>query len=200
MQTITIYIDAHDTLGSVRDYANAKDANVPSLTRDVEVLLRLRLFKEEDVDTPYPMSQLQQVTSWQFVMDRDFNSHTTPPIVADNENITLESTAHALGISISHLSHFFSQKIRINFRRFINSLRIDKARQLMRDPNMTLNTICALCGYTNIRTFRRAFLQETGTLPSDELRAQRVKAGKKEKQKPAQKTAKAKAEAKAQQA
>ena len=94
------------------------------------------------------------------------------------ENITLESTAHALGISISHLSHFFSQKIHINFRRFINSLRIDKARQLMRDPNMTLTTICALCGYTNIRTFRRAFLQETGTLPSDELRSQRVKTGK----------------------
>ena len=82
------------------------------------------------------------------------------------EQITLESTARALGINVSHLSHFFSQKIHINFRRFINALRIDKARQLMRDPNMTLTTVSGMCGFNNMRTFRRAFWQETGTLPS----------------------------------
>ena len=83
------------------------------------------------------------------------------------EQITLESTARALGISVSHLSHFFSQKIHINFRRFINAIRIDKARQLMRDPTLTLTTVSGMCGFSNMRTFRRAFLQETGTLPSD---------------------------------
>ena len=97
MQTITIYIDAHDTLGNVRDYANARDANVPSLTRDVEVLLKLRLFKEEEVETPYPMEQLQQVAAWQFVMDTDYNKQTTPPIIADNANIELSTVTETIG-------------------------------------------------------------------------------------------------------
>ena len=83
------------------------------------------------------------------------------------EDINLENTARALGISVSHLSHFFSQKIHVNFRRFVNALRIDKARQLMRDPNITLTDVCGLCGYANMRTFRRAFQQESGVLPSD---------------------------------
>ena len=85
------------------------------------------------------------------------------------EEITLESASHALGISVSHLSHFFSEKLRTNFRRFINAIRVDKARLLMRDPNLTLTEICDACGYTNIRTFRRAFRQETGCLPSEHL-------------------------------
>ena len=89
------------------------------------------------------------------------------------EEITLESASHALGISVSHLSHFFSERLHTNFRRFINAIRIEKARLLMRDPNLTLTEICDACGYTNMRTFRRAFQVEMGCLPSDHLAALR---------------------------
>ena len=85
------------------------------------------------------------------------------------EEITLENASRALGISASHLSHFFSERLHTNFRRFINAIRIEKARLLMRDPNLTLTEICDACGYTNMRTFRRAFQQELGCLPSDHL-------------------------------
>ncbi len=85
------------------------------------------------------------------------------------EEITLESAARALGISTSHLSHFFSERLHTNFRRFINAIRIEKARLMMRDPNLSLTEISDACGYTNMRTFRRAFQQEIGCLPSDYL-------------------------------
>lgn len=85
------------------------------------------------------------------------------------DDITLETASHALGISPSHLSRFFSEQLRSNFRGFINSIRIEKARMLMRDPGMTLTEICDLCGYANMRTFRRAFLREVGCLPSEHL-------------------------------
>ncbi len=83
------------------------------------------------------------------------------------DEITLETAARALGISTFHLSHFFSERLHTNFRRFINAIRIEKARLMMRDPNLTLTEICGACGYTNMRTFRRAFQLETGRLPSD---------------------------------
>lgn len=85
------------------------------------------------------------------------------------EEITLESASRALGISVSHLSHFFSERMHTNFRRFINAIRISKARLLMRDPNLTLTEISDACGYTNMRTFRRAFQAELGCLPSEHL-------------------------------
>ena len=89
------------------------------------------------------------------------------------ENITLSSAAHGLGISESHLSHLFSQQFHINFRRFVNAIRIDKAEALMRDPHMTLTAICYNCGYENMRTFRRAFVRETGLLPTAFLQKMR---------------------------
>lgn len=85
------------------------------------------------------------------------------------EGITLKSVSHALGISVSSLSHFFSGHLHTNFRRFINAIRIEKARLLMRDPDRTLTEICGICGYANMRTFRRAFQAETGCLPSEHL-------------------------------
>lgn len=85
------------------------------------------------------------------------------------EDITQESVSHALGISASHLSHFFAEKLHVNFRRYINSSRIAKARLLMRDSNYNLTMISDACGYSNMRTFRRAFLKEVGCLPSEHL-------------------------------
>lgn len=90
------------------------------------------------------------------------------------ESITLDSAARGLGISHSYLSHLFSQRFHINFRRFVNALRIDRAKMLMRDPHMTLTSICYSCGYENMRTFRRAFVRETGMLPSEYQQRQRV--------------------------
>lgn len=90
------------------------------------------------------------------------------------EEITLSSVARALGISESHLSHLFSQQFHVNFRRFINAIRIDKAIALMHDPYMTLTQICFQCGYDNARTFRRAFMRETGVLPAQYIRSLRL--------------------------
>lgn len=85
------------------------------------------------------------------------------------EEISLDSVSRALGISVSHLSHFFSGRLHTNFRRFINAIRIEKARALMQDPDMTLTEICGLCGYSDMRTFRRAFQAEMGCNPSEYL-------------------------------
>ncbi|MBP3655082.1 MAG: AraC family transcriptional regulator [Clostridia bacterium] len=82
------------------------------------------------------------------------------------EPLSLETTAHALGISRIHLSHIFSQQLHINFRQYINSLRIDRACQLLHDPSCTISQITYLCGYGNPRTFHRAFMAQCQMTPS----------------------------------
>ena len=86
------------------------------------------------------------------------------------EPLSLETTARALGISRIHLSHIFSQQLRINFRQYINTLRIDKACSLLRDPSYTISQIVYLCGYGNPRTFHRAFLAQCN-MPPKQYRA-----------------------------
>lgn len=82
------------------------------------------------------------------------------------EPISLESTARALGISRIHLSHIFSQQLHINFRQYVNSLRIDLACNLLRDPENSISQVAWKCGYSNLRTFHRAFLAQVGTPPN----------------------------------
>lgn len=86
------------------------------------------------------------------------------------EPLSLESTAYALGISRIHLSHIFSQQLHINFRQYINTLRIDRACFLLRDPGYSISQIAYLCGYGNPRTFHRAFLSQCG-MPPNQYRA-----------------------------
>jgi AraC-like DNA-binding protein len=81
------------------------------------------------------------------------------------EPLSLETTARALGISRIHLSHIFSQQLKINFRQYINTLRIDRACALLRDPAYTISQIVYLCGYGNPRTFHRAFQAQCGVPP-----------------------------------
>ena len=82
------------------------------------------------------------------------------------EPLTLESTAHALGISRIHLSHIFSQQLHINFRQYINTLRIDRAQTLLRNPGYSISQIAYQCGYGNQRTFHRAFMSQCGMTPN----------------------------------
>ena len=89
------------------------------------------------------------------------------------EPITLSGVAHSLGISESYLSHLFARQFQMNFRRFINALRIDKATMLIRNPNLTLTQISDQCGFESLRTFRRAFIRETGVPPTAYTRSVR---------------------------
>ena len=96
------------------------------------------------------------------------------------EPLSLESTAHAMGISRTHLSHIFSQQLRINFRQYINTLRIDKACMLLRDPAYSVSQVSDLCGFSNPRTFHRAFLAQCH-MPPNQYRAKMMDVSEKEK-------------------
>lgn len=80
------------------------------------------------------------------------------------QDLTLESIAAELHISKYHISHLFSQKIRIGFSDFINMLRVQEAcRQLKRGAGVTQASVQA--GFNSIRSFNRVFLRQTGMTP-----------------------------------
>lgn len=89
MQNITFYVAANETLGVVKDYANARTATPPTLVRGVEVCLKMRLFSGRDGMEAYPLSAFANIVSWQWAMDNDFNEATAYKLVGDNADITL---------------------------------------------------------------------------------------------------------------
>lgn len=93
------------------------------------------------------------------LMDNNLSSRVLQYISEHyTDPISLESVSKAMGISRTHLSHLFSQQLKINFCHYIHILRIDLACKLLQDPSNNISQIIYLCGYGNSRTFHRAFL------------------------------------------
>lgn len=89
MQETIFYVAAGETVGTVRDYANAKTLAAPTLVRGVAACLRMRLFARRDGPQPYPMEALSGIVSWQWAMDSDFSEATSYKLEADNSNISV---------------------------------------------------------------------------------------------------------------
>jgi AraC-like DNA-binding protein len=73
------------------------------------------------------------------------------------EHIFLEETARACGMSVSCFQRTFKQEVGITFNKYVNSLRISKARQLLHANNKSMSEIAFACGYTNQYHFTRTF-------------------------------------------
>lgn len=77
-----------------------------------------------------------------------------------NNELSLSSLAEGLHRSKHYISHIFSNKIKMNFNDYINSLRIDEACKLINaDVSRPVSEIAYEVGFGSIRTFNRAFIK-----------------------------------------
>lgn len=94
---------------------------------------------------------------------RSQNTTLLPAILrycTDNysDDISLDTLAAALQVSPYYISHFFNERLHIRFRDYINSLRIDKACELLETGDQSITEIAFAVGYNSTRTFNRCFL------------------------------------------
>ena len=89
MQELIFYVNAASTLGICRDSFDAKTVALPAIIRGGEVLFRMRLFSGSSPREQYPLEALQNVVSWEWNMDADYDEDTPCKLVADNSAITV---------------------------------------------------------------------------------------------------------------
>ena len=69
------------------------------------------------------------------------------------------------GYSAHYLSRVFSEAVGINFRRFVNELRLEYARELLTTTDLPVTEIAYKSGFGSIRSFNRAFGEEYHSVP-----------------------------------
>ena len=89
------------------------------------------------------------------------------------ENINLQTLSDSVFLSPSHISHIFSEKLKISFPDYINALRLAEAKRLLEQNAGTISEIAILSGFATIRSFNRAFRNRYGLAPKD-YRKQRI--------------------------
>ena len=84
-----------------------------------------------------------------------------------SEDISLISVAEALGYTSTYISHCISVIPGMNFRKLLNSLRVDRAKLYILKGNRKMIDIALECGFSGERSFNRAFLEIAGMTPSN---------------------------------
>jgi YesN/AraC family two-component response regulator len=79
--------------------------------------------------------------------------------------ITRDSVAAQFDVTPNHLSRLFQTHGRMTFSNYLTSVRIDRAKHLLRNYNLKLDDIAARCGYHDTPYFWHVFKKMTKTTP-----------------------------------
>ena len=81
------------------------------------------------------------------------------------EPLTLEVLARELHINKYYLSHIFSSRLHMNFRGYLNRIRLEYALQLIRSTRQPLTDVWEDAGFNSQRSFNRVFQETMGMTP-----------------------------------
>jgi AraC-like DNA-binding protein len=78
----------------------------------------------------------------------------------------LTEMAQALNLSSAYASDLFSTALGMTCHRYLEQVRLGKAKELLRDPCKRVREVAAAVGYTNPNHFRNVFSARVGRSPS----------------------------------
>jgi len=84
-----------------------------------------------------------------------------------SEDITITTVAQSLGYTTRHISRILSTLKIYNFRSLLNSFRVEHAKRLIRKTNLKMIDISLESGFSNERSFYRAFQSIEGSTPTE---------------------------------
>ncbi|WP_445453708.1 helix-turn-helix domain-containing protein [Flavobacterium sp. 25HG05S-40] len=111
------------------------------------------------------------------ISDRQKNEHIVSfeHLIVDQKrfldtNLTLDKIADELHLSKSHLSRIINSELQIGFTDYVNSLRVQEAKNHLLNPdfsNYTLEAIGLEAGFNSKSAFYSSFKKITGLTPSE---------------------------------
>ncbi len=105
------------------------------------------------IDRARPRTLIQQIVEY---VD---NNYQNP--------LSLKVLGYQFDLSPAYLGKLFKEEAGENFSRYLNSLRIRKAKELLNTTGMKANQIAAEVGYTDANYFYNTFRKYTGVYPSE---------------------------------
>ena len=93
-----------------------------------------------------------------------------------DEEISLNTVANVANVSSNHFSALFSQNMGQTFIEYLTSLRMNKAKELLRCTGMRSSEIAGEIGYKDAHYFSYLFKKTQGMTPSDYRKAREEKA------------------------
>ena len=82
-----------------------------------------------------------------------------------SSEVKLEDIAQAVFLNPSYFSRLFKQQTGLGFAEYVMQVRLEKAKELLRDSFLNIGEIAQMVGYTDLRYFSKLFIKATGVKP-----------------------------------
>lgn len=82
-------------------------------------------------------------------------------------DISLSYIANQINVSPSYLSSVFNREVGMSIAKYIMELRIEKARNLLKQTSLRIVDVAEAVGYNDKRYFGQVFKRETGSTPNE---------------------------------
>ena len=82
-------------------------------------------------------------------------------------DLCLTKISDEFGISENYFSYLFKKEVSENFSIYLERLRMAKAREMIRESDISLSTLYQYVGYNNASSFRRVFKKNFGVSPTE---------------------------------
>lgn len=84
-----------------------------------------------------------------------------------HKDISLDGVAKESNMSYHYFSKFFKDSVGKNFIDYLTDLRVEKAKELLKEPSLSIKTICYNVGYSDPNYFSKIFKKTTGVTPTE---------------------------------
>ncbi len=81
--------------------------------------------------------------------------------------ITLEEVSNVVGFNASYFSALFKKESGMNFVDYLLEMRMNKAKELLRETNLSVAAVCREVGYSDLKHFTKSFKKYTGISPNE---------------------------------
>ena len=83
------------------------------------------------------------------------------------EELKLEDVSAVAGFNTTYFSTLFKKETGRNFSDYLTELRVNKAKELLCEEGLSIQDVCEMVGYRDLKYFSRLFKKVTGISPSD---------------------------------
>lgn len=83
-----------------------------------------------------------------------------------DSEISIEQVAKKFSMSPGSLAHKFKETVNISFQRYVNFRRLMRAREMLKETQLSVSEIAYSCGFGSVSQFNRIFRASVGIAPS----------------------------------
>ena len=167
------FLNGFEVISEVKKIEKTKIIIITSYNRFEYAQKALRMGVSDILIKPIDIDELTDAINrslaWKFTSSNIVNKALEYIHIHYNESFTLDDLSRVTYCTVNHLSREFKRHTNTTISQYINMVRIDNAKDLLKNEELSIAEVAEKVGYKNINNFYMNFKKFTDSTPKNFL-------------------------------